>query len=254
VNVNPLPSLFVLSLPRSLSSHVYRVAAETLRLEQPTWVTDGEILNADRLAWVPSTTRMTRKAARATSPLAGPMRRYLDVVVRPHGWAYKDVIQPFVTAKWTRDAGLRTLAIRGSVAGSAVALIDREEWWPAEIVRHRDRVVAMLKGLVLMQDAIESASHAVHVDVRELMADGDSLRQALARLYPEIEVPVLPYAAEPGFVAERARVFARFETPRYQQILGMARIMLDMRRRARAAPVSPRRPSRRRRAATPEGT
>jgi hypothetical protein len=223
-----LPSLFVLSLPRSLSSHVYAVAAGALGLCRPTWVTEGEILNADRLAWVPPS-EVTRKAVRSEWLMAR-IRDFLDEVVHPRGWAYKDVIQPFVTVEWTRRAGVRTLAIRGNVADSAIAMIERGEWWPSEIAPHADRVVALVKGLTLMQEAIQSASHAVYVDSRELMADGQSLRDALRRLYPEADVPVLSYGTEASFVANRARVFARFETARYREIVGVTRIVQHVRR------------------------
>jgi hypothetical protein len=221
--LSALPSLFVLSLPRSLSSLVYRVAADALGLRRPRWVTDGEILNADRLAWLHAP-GVTRKGARSGWPAAA-IDEYLDAVVQPHGWAYKDVIQPFVTVKWTRRAGVRTLVIRGNVSGSAIAMIDRGEWWPAEIAPHADRILAHVRGLALMKEALDAASHAVHVDASELMADGESLRHALARLYPEVDVPVLPYATEAGFVNERARVLARFGTARYRAVVGMTRIV-----------------------------
>ena len=44
-----LRSLFVVSLPRSLSSLLYEAAAVSLGLAQPGWTTDGEILNRDRV-------------------------------------------------------------------------------------------------------------------------------------------------------------------------------------------------------------
>ena len=44
-----LGSLFVVSLPRSLSSLLYVAAAHALGLAEPTWTSDGEILNRDRV-------------------------------------------------------------------------------------------------------------------------------------------------------------------------------------------------------------
>ena len=43
-------SLFVLSLPRSLSTLLYHAAREAMTLCEPAWTSDGEILNADRYA------------------------------------------------------------------------------------------------------------------------------------------------------------------------------------------------------------
>ena len=42
-------SLFVVSLPRSLSSLLYVAASRALGLAEPGWTTDGEILNRDRV-------------------------------------------------------------------------------------------------------------------------------------------------------------------------------------------------------------
>ena len=44
-----LGSLFVVSLPRSLSSFLYVAAARAIGLAEPAWTSDGEILNRDRV-------------------------------------------------------------------------------------------------------------------------------------------------------------------------------------------------------------
>ena len=46
----PPASLFVVSLPRSLSTVTYHAARRALGLAEPTWTTDGEILNLRRFA------------------------------------------------------------------------------------------------------------------------------------------------------------------------------------------------------------
>jgi hypothetical protein len=43
-------SLFILSLPRSLSTDTFRGARDALGLKAPHWVTNGEILNHDLYA------------------------------------------------------------------------------------------------------------------------------------------------------------------------------------------------------------
>ena len=43
-----IPSLFIVSLPRSFSSYVYALARGALMLQEPTFTTFGEILNFER--------------------------------------------------------------------------------------------------------------------------------------------------------------------------------------------------------------
>jgi hypothetical protein len=49
-----LPSLFVVGLPRSLATLVFHVARLALRLKEPTWTTDGEVMNVDRFVMTPA--------------------------------------------------------------------------------------------------------------------------------------------------------------------------------------------------------
>jgi hypothetical protein len=48
-HADELGSLFVVSLPRSLSSLLYVAAARALGLAEPAWTSDGEILNRERV-------------------------------------------------------------------------------------------------------------------------------------------------------------------------------------------------------------
>lgn len=45
---NKVPSLFVVSLPRSLSTLIYHAVRQSVGLEEPIWTSDGEIMNLDR--------------------------------------------------------------------------------------------------------------------------------------------------------------------------------------------------------------
>ena len=49
LHAEELSSLFVVSLPRSLSSLLYVAAARAIGLSQPAWTSDGETLNRDRV-------------------------------------------------------------------------------------------------------------------------------------------------------------------------------------------------------------
>src|ERR1043166_8730279 len=104
-------SLFVISLPRSLSTLTYHAARRALSLEEPVWTSDGEVLNNDRYVMYDGVPHdLGRKFTRPDTEdaIAERMSAFLDQTVRPCGFAYKDVVQPFVAARWlmTNDRGL----------------------------------------------------------------------------------------------------------------------------------------------------
>src|SRR5437763_607414 len=53
VAAEKLTSLFLVSLPRSLSGIIYHAIRRSVRLNAPAWTTDGEVLNLDRFALLP---------------------------------------------------------------------------------------------------------------------------------------------------------------------------------------------------------
>ena len=98
-----LCSLFLVSLPRSLSSLLYAAAAHALGLAEPNWTSDGEILNRDRVprrlqSLAPADERF---ALLGSAPeVFGDMTGHLDSTALRRGFAYKDVVQPFVVGGW----------------------------------------------------------------------------------------------------------------------------------------------------------
>ena len=110
-----LHSLFVVSLPRSLSSLLYDAAAISLGLAQPGWTTDGEILNRDRVPkrlqdLAPADERFTLLSS---APDAfSDMTQFLDRTALRQGFAYKDVVQPFVIGGWEGLGEFKVLKVR----------------------------------------------------------------------------------------------------------------------------------------------
>ncbi len=126
-------SLFVLALPRSLSSLTYTAARLALGLRAPSWTTDGEILNLERFVhyagpWRDSCEKFTTCEARPD--LFNQLMNFLDEIVRPCGYAYKDVVQPFVAASWCARTHLPILTIRRNVAEVAFSVLRRGWYYP----------------------------------------------------------------------------------------------------------------------------
>src|SRR5829696_7255360 len=99
-------SLFVVSLPRSLSSITYYISRVVLGLKAPSWTSDGEILNVDRYALYQGPRHDTgiKFVVKEKNPaLFQSAIDFLDQATVSTGFAYKDVIHPFVTSEWLRS-------------------------------------------------------------------------------------------------------------------------------------------------------
>src|SRR5579884_3837910 len=83
----------------SLSSLLYVAAARALGLAEPAWTSDGEILNRERVPrrkqdLAPADERFTLLGS--APDVFESMTGYLDRSALRRGFAYKDVVQPFV--------------------------------------------------------------------------------------------------------------------------------------------------------------
>ena len=92
-----LSSLFVVSLPRSLSSVVYHASRLALGLEEPVWTSDGEILNNDRFALYGGPTHDA--GVKYVPPGAAPglfqqVLAFLDQVARREGFGPQAAFSP----------------------------------------------------------------------------------------------------------------------------------------------------------------
>jgi len=182
-----LRSLFVLSLPRSLSSLLYVAAARAVGLGEPEWTTDGEILNRDRVprrlqSLAPVDERFTLLGVAPHSFLH--LTAYLDRTALRHGYAYKDVVQPFVVGGWEGLAEFEVLKVRRDVAEVAYTMLRREWFYPARAASVFDtHPWALVEGLV-RADAVLDALPGENVDYADAILDHSALEAALSRLYP----------------------------------------------------------------------
>jgi hypothetical protein len=205
-----LRSLFVLSLPRSLSSLLYVAAARAIGLSEPTWTSDGEILNRDRVPrrlqrMAPADERFTLLGS-APDTFAS-MTGYLDRAALRQGFAYKDVVQPFVIGGWEGLGDFRVLKVRRDVAEVAYTMLKRQWLYPARAASVFDaHPWALVEGLV-RAEAVLDALPGETVDYADAVLDQEPLELALRRLYPDAPLAPLGYI-DRGFARTRRRLEA----------------------------------------------
>jgi hypothetical protein len=155
-----LHSLFVLSLPRSLSSLLYVAAARAIGLAEPDWTSDGEILNRDRVprrlqSLAPDDERFTLLGS-APDTFAS-MTTYLDGAALRQGFAYKDVVQPFVIGGWEGLGDFKVLKVRRNVAEVAYTMLKRQWLYPARAASVFDgHPWALVEGLVRAEAVLDA--------------------------------------------------------------------------------------------------
>jgi hypothetical protein len=208
-----LASLFVVSLPRSLSSLLYVAAAHAIGLAEPLWTSDGEILNRNR---VPRRiqSRMQSLAPDERFTLLGSapdvftsMTSYLDRAALRQGFAYKDVVQPFVIGGWEGLSDFKVLKVRRSVAEVAYTMQKRKWLYPAHAARVFDEHPwALVEGLV-RAEAVLDALPGETVEYADAVLDHDALEAALSRLYPDASLAP-PRYIDRGFARTRRRLEA----------------------------------------------
>jgi len=214
-----LPSLFIVSLPRSFSSYAYLLARSALLMREPRFTTFGEILNFGRFekSYAPSEgtlpsffIRQDREPAAFHQGTA-----FLDRVVETCGFAYKDVVQPFVIAAWLHARKeFRILHIRRDLADVAIAMLELKWLYPAGAANcNTDVESAIAEGLVLADNVLATLP-AVTVEYEEVVRDGTALSAALSELYPEFECPSIRFRNH-QLGAEDARTIALRASPRY---------------------------------------
>jgi hypothetical protein len=205
-----LRSLFVVSLPRSLSSLLYVAAAQTIGLAEPLWTSDGEILNRDRVprrlhSLAPADERFTLLGS-APDAFAS-MTSYLDSTALRQGFAYKDVVQPFVIGGWEGLGDFEVLKVRRNVAEVAYTMLKRQWLYPARAASVFDaHPWALVEGLV-RAEAVLDALPGESVDYADAVLDHDPLEAALRRLYPEAALAPLRYI-DRSFARTRRRLEA----------------------------------------------
>ena len=195
-------SLFIVALPRSLSTLVHGQACAALGLRSPRWTSAGEILNGDRVVIAGEG---APQRAKFTPPESGyeteQLHEFLDHVVRPRGWAYKDVVQPFAVCRWLPGRPLAALRIRRSLTDVAFSMA-RAGWrYPERAGTGDTDDERWLAGLARAAAALDGLAAEV-VEFDDLIREPETLRASLARLYPGRHVPVFDYI-DAGFERRR---------------------------------------------------
>jgi hypothetical protein len=205
-----LGSLFVVSLPRSLSSLLYVASARAIGLAEPPWTSDGEILNRERVPrrlqnFAPADERFTLLGS-APDTFAS-MTSYLDDAALRQGFAYKDVVQPFVIGGWEGLGDFKVLKVRRNVAEVAYTMLRRQWVYPARAASVFDEHPwALVEGLV-RAEAVLDALPGVTVDYADAVLAHGPLETALRRLYPDAKLEPLRYI-DRGFARTRRRLEA----------------------------------------------
>jgi hypothetical protein len=196
VHERELCSLFVVSLPRSLSSLLYTAAAHAIGLAEPRWTSDGEILNRDRVPrrrqrLAPADERFTLLGS--APDVFGDMTSYLDRTALRRGFAYKDVVQPFVVGGWDGLGDFRVLKVRRDVAEVAYTMLKREWLYPARAASAFEaHPWTLVEGLV-RAEAVLDALPGETVEYADAVFDHAPLENALRRLYPDASLAPLRY-------------------------------------------------------------
>lgn len=212
-------SLFVIALPRSLSTLVYEQCCAALDLRSPGWTSAGEILNGDRVAI--SAERPSGENPKLTPPesryASERLGEFLDDVVAPTGRAYKDVVQPFVVARWLAGRDLAVLRIRRSLADVAWSMQRAGWWYPEQVATAgEDRLDRLLSGLLRASRALDAVPAEV-VELEDLLRSEEPLRAALRRLYPGRDVPPLSYIDD-GFRLRSRKMLADRQDPLWLEL------------------------------------
>jgi glycosyltransferase involved in cell wall biosynthesis len=210
-------SLFVVGLPRSLTTQVYHSAVAALGLTTSGWTIDGEILNGRRLALFPSPAPETDHRFTSDRSLPTTFARiggFLRDAVAPRGHAYKDVVQPFVVAAQLPGLEVAPLCVRRPLADVAVAMARRGWSYPSAAAAVYSGAAGVVEGLLRAADALSRIAGEL-VDFDELIDDEASLEAALRRLYPGTEVRPIAYI-DGSFRRTRDEVLARRSTSEHR--------------------------------------
>lgn len=226
------PSLFVVALPRSLSTAIFERARTALSLAAPAWTSAGEILNCGRWRMLAREDDGDRFTTSHEVARFEQWTRFLDDVVHPRGRAYKDVVQPFVCARWlvqaqARGHAPRVLRVRRPLADVAWSMLEAGWRYPARAAATGEHDIdRLLSGLLRARDALSEPA-AVEVDFDALMRGEDALANALRRLYADVDgMDVDGTGIDAGdlrfgdarFRAHSATVLARRDTPRWRML------------------------------------
>jgi hypothetical protein len=139
---------------------------------------------------------------------------YLDRSAVRQGFAYKDVVQPFVIGGWEGLGDFRVLKVRRDLAEVAYTMLKREWLYPAHAASVFDaHPWALVEGLV-RAEAVLDALPGETVEYAHAVLGHEPLEAALRRLYPD--APFTPV----GYIDRRfARTRGRLEAERRNSLV-----------------------------------
>jgi hypothetical protein len=212
-------SLFVVSLPRSLSSMTYYIARVVLGLNAPSWTSDGEILNIDRYALYPGPSHDTSVKFLLKEKNAALFQvaiDFLDQATVPAGFAYKDVVQPFVVSEWLRSSQFRVLRIKRNLTDVAFSMLN-QGWHYPRFASHSegDLEEMLIEGIIHADMALDSVP-GEQVDYDDLIVDESVLRNALVKLYPNDTIHEFKYSD--SFRATGDTILQRRSSDQYKML------------------------------------
>ena len=222
-------SLFLISLPRSLSTRTYHLLTAALGLRAPAWTSDGEILNLDRHCLFPNPDRA--QSRKFLDPGQDPERfeaaiAFLRAATRTDGHIYKDVVQPFAVSTWLPGNGMRALRIVRCLADVAYAMIGRDWLYPGNAaIEERDPEGALIEGLIRARHALDQVPAAT-IGFDDLTVDEAALWDPVQSLYPDVEIVRRRYIDQ-AFRDDLAATLGRRESTRYREIAARCEEIAD---------------------------
>lgn len=219
-----LESLFVVSLPRSLSSFLYHVAKGALGLRQPRWTSEGEVLNIDRFVF--QMAQPNDGGRKFTLPNRDPgsfkkMLQFLDHVCVRKGFAYKDVVQPFVVAEWLKSRRCPAIRIKRDIAEVAFSMLKNRWYYPTRMEPESgDLQRSILNGLAFAERVLD-AIPAVHLNFDEVIFSEEPLQEALFSLYGRGSVKPIKYIDD-QFKVDRQRILERKSSRDFEALKELA--------------------------------
>lgn len=212
-------SLFVVSLPRSLSSMTYYIARVVLGLNAPSWTSDGEILNIDRYALYPGPrhdTSIKFLLKEKNAELFQVAIDFLDQATVPAGFAYKDVVQPFVVSEWLRSSQFRVLRIKRNLTDVTFSMLHQGWHYPILASRSEGDLEEMVIEGIIRADMALDCAPGQQVDYDDLMADESVLRNVLVKLYPNVAIQEFKYTD--SFRATGNTILQRRSSDQYKML------------------------------------
>lgn len=217
--VNKATSLFIVSLPRSLSTVVYQAARRATGLRESLWSRDGEILNVDRLAFSTASDNAGEKfIRRAEQPdLFHKTTAFLNDVTKPTGYIYKDVVQPFILSEWQGSKTFNMIRIRRDVAEVAYSMLAQRWSYPRKIAENTsDLEFSVVQGLVHADVALDAVG-GKHIDFDDLIVNENPLNKALATFYRDGDIRRIKYIDD-NFKRMRQQITERRKSERYRKL------------------------------------